>query len=291
MAKLLWALVAVSALACAPSKSDAGDVASTTRASAGAPPTAAAPGVLREEATVQVGAVPERWALVWKRTPLPVCGPDEPELAMTCSCTGFAYGESGELDLVRRRPGRADARLELTPFFHAAGTDGPGDIDSLAVLRRWPVRQSDFEDAGTDNGLPAAIRARPAVRAMALGDYDHDGRATEFVLQVGTLPCGRREGILVGVSAADSSLHAFTSVAHPERPLVLEAGLWESLRRSGGGVANGVTSVEWPCGDHGSETQTEVRLWAGPSGVGGSRSTYACSAGNTRGRLISSQPI
>jgi hypothetical protein len=133
------------------------------------------------------------------------------------------------------------------------------------------------------------------VRIIALGDYDHDGRATEFVLQVGTLPCGRREAVVVGVSAADGSLHAFASTAHPERPLVLEARFWERLRQLGTRVAADTAGraawVEWPCGDHGADTQTEVRLWAGPSGIGGTRSEYACTGGGLRGRLISSAPI
>jgi hypothetical protein len=199
---------------------------------------------------------------------------------------GFAYGEMGELDLVRSRPGPPDERLALTPLFHEAGADGPREIDSLAVLQRWPVHESDSE-ARDDDSLPAAIRARPVVRVMALGDYDHDGRATEFLLQVGTLPCGKRVAVLVGVSHADSSVHVFRSLGHPEQSLVLPTYIWDRLRQSAGRA----TGVEWPCGDHGADTQTEVSLSAGPKGIGGTRAEYACTAGNARGRLLSSAPI
>ena len=148
------------------------------------------------------------------------------------------------------------------------------------------MRLSDYEHEDAD-GLPQAIRGRPVTRVMAFGDYDHDGRATEFLLEVGTLPCGKRQSVLVGVSAVDSSLHVFTSVAHPERPLVLGPYLWERLRRSGGRAEG----VEWPCGDHGADTQTEVRLWTGPTGIDGVRSEYQCTADNARGRLISSERL
>ncbi|HET7464153.1 MAG TPA: hypothetical protein VFJ82_23045 [Longimicrobium sp.] len=288
MAKLQCALAIAGALACARAKPDPVDAASATqaavapRAPAAVSAAPAGAGVVREETVVRMGATPERWALVWRRPPRPACGPEEPEMALTCPCTGFAYGEAGELDLVRRRPGQAEERLALTPLFREAGGDGPGDIDSLAVLQRWPVREPDVE-AMDGEGLPRAIRARRAVRVMALGDYDHDGRATEFLLQVGTLPCGKRQAVLVGVSRANSSMHVFRSQGHPGQPLVLPTYVWERLRRSGGRA----TIVEWPCGDHGAETETDVSLWAGPAGIDGTRAEYECTAGTSRGRLLS----
>ena len=136
-------------------------------------------------------------------------------------------------------------------------------------------------------GLAAAIRARPVVRAMALGDYDHDGRATEFLLQVGTMPCGKRYSVLVGVSRADSALHVFRSVGHPERPLVLPTDVWERLRQSAGEVVG----VEWPCGDHGAGTEPEVRVRAGPAGIDGVRTAYACGGDTVRGRRLSSERL
>jgi hypothetical protein len=252
------------------------------------------PPVLREEAVVRVGGAAERWTLVWRGPPRSVCAPEDLDGALTCPCTGFAYREKGELDLVRHRPVWTQERLAHTPLFRAADVDGPSGIDSLAVLPRWPVRRADYAAMGGDGVPAAAIRARPAVRVIAPSDYDHDGRATEFVLQVGTLPCGRREAVVVGVSATDGSLHAFASAAHPERPLVLEVRFWERLRELGSRAADSrdrAAWVEWPCGDHGSETQTELRLWAGPSGIGGTRFEYACTSAGRRGHLISSNPI
>jgi hypothetical protein len=205
-------------------------------------------------------------------------------MAITCPCAGFAYGEMGDLDLVRHRSSHPEERLALTPLFD--GEENPGWRNHLAVLQRWPMLEADYMAADSID-LEPSIRARAFTRVIVPRDYDHDGRATEFPLQVGTLPCGKTQSVLVGVSTIDSSLHAFASVAHPERPLVLPTYLWEQLRRSGGRT----TGVEWPCGDHGADTQTEVSLFVSPRGIDGVRSEYGCVAGRSRGRLRSSERL
>ncbi|MDB4883274.1 MAG: hypothetical protein JWL95_2040, partial [Gemmatimonadetes bacterium] len=198
MVRFLRYVVAVAALGCTKGES-AGHLAEID-----APPGAraiASTTVLREETVVRVGMADERWALEWRRPPIPACGPADVETAITCPCTGFAYGEMGELDLVRRRTGRLDDRLALTPLFR--DEENPGWEKHLAVLQRWPMLDSDYP-AIDSLGLPPAIRARALTRVVTTGDYDHDGRPTEFLLQVGTLPCGKKQAVLVGVSAVDS---------------------------------------------------------------------------------------
>ena len=249
-------------------------------------PPAPPPPVLRESVAVRVGTADERWRLEWRSPPREACAP-QAEDVVSCPCTGFAYGEMGVLDLVRRRPGHPDERLPLTPLFHDPdNADWDSPSEDLAARQRWPVRESDVNE--TDQAaFERRVRARPSVRVMALRDYDHDGRATEFLLQVGTAPCGRRESIVVGVSRGRPALHAFTSVAHPERPLVLEATIWERLARSGGGVS----VLEWPCGDHGAETRTDVRIAVTPGGIDGTRSESECGRNGAAGRRVSSERI
>jgi hypothetical protein len=246
--------------------------------------TPAGPSVVREAITARVGSTNERWALVWRHAPAPACGPEDAARASTCPCEGFAYGEQGELDLVRHVPGRAEERLALTPLFREG--ENPAEAEGLAVLQRWPVESSDH-DAPDSATLAAEVRARPVARTMVLGDYDHDGRATELLVQVGTAPCGRRESMLVGVSVTRPTLHAFSSVAHPTRPLVLERRIWALLL----GPARKFTSVEIQCGDHGAETRTEVALQVGPSGIDGTRAEYECTIGGARGRLVRSERL
>jgi hypothetical protein len=252
--------------------------------SATAPVTPAGPSVVREEIAVRVGATKERWALVWRHAPAPACGPEDTARALTCPCEGFAYGEQGELDLVRRVPGRAEERLALTPLFREG--ENPTEAEGLAILQRWPVKDSDYEV--TDSvGFAADVRARPVTRTMMLGDYDHDGKATELLVQVGASPCGHRAAVLVGLSNAQPSLHAFSSVGHPTRPLVLEPHIWALLL----GASGKFTGVEVQCGDHAAETRTEVELQVGPSGIDGTRVQYECAPGGARGRLVRSERI
>ena len=71
--------------------------------------------ILREEKTVIVDSKIEHWRLEWRTEPQLACDPNDEDW-YTCPCHGFAYGEKGELDLVRQIPGLPDERLSLTPF-------------------------------------------------------------------------------------------------------------------------------------------------------------------------------
>jgi hypothetical protein len=194
----------------------------------------------------------------------------------------------GRLDLIRHRPGKRDERLDLTTFFHDAENPSTSSVSDtgLAVLQRWPQLAADAGEMDRA-ALARRVRARPPVRVMNLRDYDHDGRATEFMLQVSTAPSEKRMAIVVGISKARPSLHAFTSVGHPERPLLLYEHVWDALLRSRGKVS----AVEWACGDHGSETRTEVHLSVTPAGIDGSRAVYECGPHGAAGRLVSSERL
>jgi hypothetical protein len=237
---------------------------------------------VREDVRVQVGGVPEHWRLEWRTPTKEVCRPETDEAA-TCPCSGFAYGEMGVLDLVRQRPGAADERLPLAPLFRL--TDNPAD-SGLAAVARWPLLPSDADVRDSIERAEDA-RSRDSVRVMTFGDYDHDGRATEFALQVGALPCGHVEEVVIGVSASRPTLHVFTSIAHPERPLVLESRVWTALLHSNGSV----TETDLECGDHGSETHNEVRLSTTRSGIEATRLVYDCAEGGKPRKLISTEPM
>ncbi len=225
--------------------------------------------VLREERKVLVSGVEETWRLEWRKAPVPVCEPDGGEAGdwTTCPCSGFEFGEAGEVDLVRARPGAPEERLPLTPLFADGETPGPG-----AVLPRWPLLKEDFEARET-RGFAAAVKKRPVVPILKLADYDHDGQATEFVLQVSAGPCGHRPSILVGLDPRAKRLRAFTSVEDPKSPLVLErTSDWERVRKASGRVA----LVQYGCGDHGTEVEETVTVWTDAQGLHAKRSTKSC---------------
>ena len=252
---------------------------------------------LREERVVQVNGHPEVWRLEWRAKPVPECGPTDFGWE-TCPCEGFAFGERGPLDLVRLRGGKEIERLSLTPLF-----DGDDDLFGRgrgAILRRVKPTAADEEEDSREQqragaGLPdtarlaSAVRARPPESVMNLGDYDHDGQATEFLLQIGAGFCDWREAVVVGVSHSEPHLHAFHAIGQRE-PLALHPDHWKALLAAKGPIRRVDTSWGGQCGNHGSETETELELSADSRGISVSWYEYECDANGHRGRLIHPKP-
>ena len=131
-------------------------------------------------------------------------------------------------------------------------------------------------------GFASRLRDRPIVQIMRFEDYDHDGRATEFALQIGTLPCGKKMSVVVGVSRKSSHLHVFSSAILPKEPLILMSWQWAAL----GNAKGSVKVSDGLCGDHGSEVEREVELRAQNGNISATRRTYQCVDGGRRGRLV-----
>ncbi len=87
--------------------------------------------------------------------------------------------------------------------------------------------------------------------------------------------------VVIGASRYDKRLHAFTSVRHPEMPLVLQASHWESLLNAKGPIK----MIHWLCGDHASDTEEEFELRAEKGRIYVILRKYECRE-NGRGRLI-----
>jgi len=231
--------------------------------------------LIREEQTVIVGGITETWRLQWEAPPQPYCDAHDVG-AITCPCTGFAFGEKGKLDLVRLRNGREIERMPLTPFFQ--GLNDSGD----AALQRWPRLKEDIGRVDNDDGLPEEVRHRAPIKIMQMADYNHDGQATEFLLQVDTMPCGKEVAMVIGVSPENPHLHAFSSVANPNQPLYLYRHEWEALRDA---KQDKITVIDWLCADHGSDVQTELELSLVHSAIGVTSKQYECMSDSDRGQL------
>jgi hypothetical protein len=149
------------------------------------------------------------------------------------------------------------------------------------------VYRADYENhfADTTSAFEQSVHKRADVKILKLADYDHDGRATEFTLQIGATPCGHSDNIVVGISRQRATLHALTSVAHPERPLILERHIWNEFLHSRGRI----TSVEWKCGDHAADQELVVRLVASDEGIDATRLVYDCTPEGKRGALKSTE--
>ena len=240
--------------------------------------------LIREEQKISINGVEETWSLEWLGAPKPVCSADEPDIWSTCPCAGFAFGEKGNLTLVRKRPGQPDERLELNKLF-SGELDGPADAGE-AVLRRWEVHDKDLDEANLPD-FAARVSTRPPAKIMRFGDYDHDGKATEFVFQVGTLPCGKKMSVVIGVSDKNPRLHVFGAADNPNKPLILQASHWEALLHA----KSPVKVMDWKCGDHGSDRETELLLSADKNGIHASSVEYECKDDGSRGKLVKKEGL
>lgn len=231
--------------------------------------------VVREETEVTVDGKKETWRLVWQVPPTLDCV--APKEWWTCVCNGFAFGESGVLDLVRVRADGSEDRLAL----------------GERTVQRWiPTKaESDAamhtglseDGAESDGGLGMtreALAGHAVARIMKIGDYDHDGRATEFVFQVGAGPCWHRHAVLVGLERGRDELHVFVDEETEVDPdpsvptdpeITLAPSDWE-LAKSG--LPRTFTRV--PCGDHGATEAELLTLTRGPKGLRAKRSTRRC---------------
>lgn len=217
-------------------------------------PLSAGAETLREEQTVTTARGQEVWRLVFAEAPTPACGADDVEMSLTCPCSGFAYGEQGQLALVRLVGGREIERLDLTPLFDDAETPE----GAVAIVQRRPARDGDLERFYADDPkLAKEIAQRPVTHVMKLADYDRDGRAEEFLLQVGTLPCAKHQYVAVGLPRGEDRLRPL-SASGDEAPLVLPLEAWTALRDG-----KAPTTVETlACGDHGSEARDDLEVFA-----------------------------
>jgi hypothetical protein len=241
-------------------------------------PTVTSTPMIREEQTIVVNGISELWRLEWKSPPKSVCGPEDLSISITCPCGGFAFGESGQLDLVRSVNEREIDRLQLSPLFEELFADQNG-----AVVQRWMVQEKDFEKMEKESEtFIKLVQSRPVVKVMHFADYNHDGKSTEFFLQTSVEPCGKIMGIVVGLDRTNPGLHPFGTATHPDKPLVMQKREWEALLESSGPTK----LLDWRCGDHGSEIETEMELSAINGSIQAVRREFECTETGSRGRFL-----
>jgi hypothetical protein len=240
------------------------------------PPKRSNPRLVREETSVTFGGINESWRIEWLIPPKEACAPKDEE-AQTCPCAGFAYAEYGQADLVRTREGKEIERFPLASLFEEQ--EKPVD-NTTAVIQRWATDDEDFLSVNPPSA--ESIRKRPSVKIMNVADYNHDGSASEFILQVGTLPCFHRQSILVGISPDKPRLHAFGTIKSPNKPLVLEPEAWEQLRKT----PRHVRYISRKCGDHAAGEQTEFVLSIEPKGIRAFEETFECTANDKKEKRV-----
>jgi len=91
----------------------------------------------------------------------------------------------------------------------------------------------------------------------------------------------------MGISRRKPRLHAFNTVEYPEKPLVLRVQHWESLLQTKGPIR----VIDWLCGDHGSETETELELKAEAGRIHVKQREYTCAEKGQQKRLIKEEVL
>ncbi len=244
----------VSSVAVAPVQSSSSEPAKSLEVP-NAKPTPTPSVVVRETKKVKVDAVEETWTLRWKSPPVDNCM----DIAWyTAPCQAVEYGEKGHLELVREHGSDPPDVLGLDSLFS----------DNSAELPRYKTEKND----PIDSVDVAKIKARPVVSVMKLGDYDHDGRETEFVIATGTAVFGHTTGAVVGISKKDPKLHVFK--AADGTPLLLDhLSSWEKVRTA---KTSPVSIVTISCGDHGSTEEDSTIVSFGASGLSTKETKRKC---------------
>lgn len=121
---------------------------------------------------------------------------------------------------------------------------------------------------------------------MTIGDYDQDGRATEFPITAYYYACGHSLAILIGIDKFNEKLHAIGTAENPVKPLYLNAlKEWTHFKKSKGRY----TAVTHGCGDHGGVVQEIITLKADKKGIHAVRKYYQCDDKNRPGKLINKE--
>ena len=228
-----------------------------TAASASATSVAAFVPVLDPAVREEVAVGDERWRLVWRETPKPICHDwTAPEIGAICSCFAYDFAEAGKVDLVRTKDG---TKLDTLDVSKLAGETS----DYTLWLPHWKRAAKDVRDKVS---IEEAKRGE-VVTLMRPLDYDHDGRATEFALRTngGGGPCGHySEVVVVGVSTKSPKLHVFTDDSGAKIAL---RGFddWTKLSRAKSGEKIRVDDLT--CGDHGSTEQHWRNVWWDATGL------------------------
>lgn len=229
--------------------------------------------LVRDAKEIVVAGKKEQWSLEWRTAPSFTCVDAG---WLSCPCLNIAFGEIGDLYVIRRREGAPEERALLKDM----------------ALQHWPVYEADSERYSVAMDMEVA-RKRPAVPILEFDDYDHDGRATEFIIDHGSTPCMAHETMVVGSTVREAKPHLLTLKGHPDTPLVLNGRWqWEAIRdASRAQLSRGIELVQSVCGNHGSGAEyTYVVRQIGDEFEVTAR-TYLCNGpGDTRGTLSESKP-
>ena len=201
-----------------------------------------------EEHRVTVDGVDEVWRVRFTQPP---AAPAPVREEADCAEWYFRGFDPRRAVIERVRDGVVVERFEDP----AAGVAVEGQLPPISRELLIPARVR--LPAGQRAPTLAQSERLPRPTILSVGDYDHDGRAVEFVLDLGPFICGNSLSGVVGLSRDRPRLHLL-EWASPARArmILLGAGDWDEVRAEPSG-----DMVIWRCGNHGYDGEERLR-WA-----------------------------
>ncbi len=200
---------------------------------------------IREQRRVVFGGVEEIWRLRFTGASTAPTMP--PPHEWTCPDRYEAQFDAGAVVLERLRGGVV---IEAITAVEGGNVDFGGGIAAY-----WQVPNFDEDPPSRDIGNPWET-------LLDIGDYNHDGDASEFVLPGAHICCGHAVSFIVGVTRDHPRLHVLTWRGGGAMTLPIERGRWEAVRARPRGEI-----VTWGCGDHASEHEERMRWWPAHGGL------------------------
>ncbi len=218
---------------------DAYEVARCQRSRVSAPDVA-------EEHRVMVDGVEEVWRVRFTTPPrLPEPLPEEPN----CADWNDQNFENRRAVIERLRDGVVIDRL-VNPSANVPASDA---ISEAPLATRVAIYRRVRPSAGPQLTLAESERL-PLPTVLSIGDYDHDGRATEFVLPMGFFICGNSSRGVVGLDRKHPRLHLLEWASPAGAHMVGLNIDWEAIReRESGDI------ITWHCGNHGYNGEDHMR--------------------------------
>lgn len=209
---------------------------------------------IREQRRVVFGGVEEIWRLRFTSASTAPTMP--PPHEWTCPDRYDAQFDAGAVVLERLRGGVV---IEAITAVEVGDDEIGGGIAAF-----WQIPNIDEDPPPRDIGNPWQT-------LLDIGDYNHDGDASEFVLPGAHICCGHAVSLLVGVTRDDPRLHVLTWRGGGTMSLPNERDRWEAVRARPRGEI-----VTWGCGDHASEQEERTRWWPGRGGLRAANSVRQC---------------
>lgn len=200
---------------------------------------------IREQRRVVFGGVEEVWRLRFTGASTAPTMP--PPNEWTCPDRYEAQFDAGAVVLERLRGGVV---IEAVTAVEGGNEEIGGGIAAF-----WQVPNVDEDPPPRDIGNPWET-------LLDIGDYNHDGDASEFVLPGAHICCGHAVSLVVGVTRDHPRLHVLTWSDGGMMSLPNDRERWEAVRARPRGEV-----ITWGCGDHASPHEERLRWWPGRGGL------------------------